>query len=163
MTLFGKKLSEYLRFQWWILALLVVVGLARLALSLGGAPKDTAKWLSVTAVMVLGLLYYSVRVHTSGFGGARHLLGLLLIQQIVAQAVIILGIAIAVTTGQDNIFSIPEYRPPMGGVEGRTWNHALGHLVIGVFVLSLVGWLVGSGILALTRKATAGARGGTPA
>lgn len=161
MTVFGKKLSEYLRFQWWILALLLVVGLARLALSLGGAPKDTAKWLSVTAVMVLGLLYYSIRLHTSGFGGARHLLVLLLIQQAVAQAVIILGIAIAVTTGQDNIFSIPEYAPPAGGVEARTWAHALGHLVVGVFALSLIGWLIGSGILALTRKAMAGPPGRT--
>jgi hypothetical protein len=38
---FGKQVSEYLRFQRVWLALLAAIGLARLALSLGGLPDRT--------------------------------------------------------------------------------------------------------------------------
>ena len=51
------------------LILVLVVGLARLGLSLAGVPTATVKFVSLT-VLLLGLIYYSVSVHTSGFG--RH-------------------------------------------------------------------------------------------
>jgi hypothetical protein len=160
MTIFGKNLWEYIRFQKVILGLIVVVALARLALSLAGVPNSSAKWLSVSAVSLLGLLYYAVRVHTRGFGSYRHLLPLLGIQNLTTQLLIVGAIALAIFTGQDNIYSAPEYS---GGVDGKTWSHASAHLVLGTIVLTLIGWLVASGIMFVTKKvAPATTKGGEP-
>lgn len=151
MTIFGKSLSEYIRLQKVFLALIVVVGLARLGMSLAGVPNSTAKWLSLSAMLLIGLLYYSVRVHTSGFGSYKQLLPVLLLQGLTAQLIIIAGIAIAIFTQHDNIFSAPEYS---GGADGKTWFHAGSHLVLGLTVGPLLAWLVGSIIMFVTKKVT---------
>jgi hypothetical protein len=75
---------------------------------------------------------------------------LIVIQSVLAQAIIIAGIVIAIVTHRDNIFSAPEYS---GGGDGKTWLHAGAHLVFGVIVGSLLAWLVGSVILFVTKKA----------
>ena len=149
MTIFGKRLSEYVAFSKSFLGLILIVGIARLALSLGGVPNSTAKWLSITAVMWIGVLYYSIRVHTTGFGSYKQLLVICVLQNLVAQAVIISGIVLAIFTGTGNIFSAPEYA---FGSDGKTWLHLGAHLVVGTTVGSLLPWLIGSGILSATRK-----------
>ena len=156
MTIFGKSLSEYAKFQKAFLGLILVVGLARLVLSLGGVPNTTVKWLSITAVSLIGLLYYSVRVHTSGFGSYKQLLPILAIQSLWTQAISFVAIAVAIFTRKDNIFTAPEYS---GGADGKTWLHAGMHLIVATIVLSLLGWLVGSGIMFITKKVTAGDKG----
>lgn len=156
MKIFGKSLSEYYRFQKVILGLIVVVGLGRLVLSLAGVPNSSAKWLSITGVVLIGLIYYSVRVYTTGFGTYKHLLPLLAIQSILAQAIIILAIALAIFTGTDNIYSSPEYS---GGVDGKTWLHAGAHLVFGTIAFTLVGWGLGSLIMFVTKKVSPRGRG----
>jgi hypothetical protein len=147
--MFGKPLSEYIAFAKVFLVLIVIVGVARLGLSLAGIENATVKWLSISVVSLLGLVYYSIRVHTSGFGSYKQLLALIVIQSIIAQAIIIAGIVIAIFTGRHNIFSAPEYS---GGGDGRTWLHAGAHLVFGVIVGSLLGWLIGSVIMFVTKK-----------
>jgi hypothetical protein len=57
-----------MRFESWFLILILLVGRARLIMSLAGVPNSTAKFFSLTVVFLLGMLYYSVRVYTSGFG-----------------------------------------------------------------------------------------------
>ena len=150
MTVFGKPLSEYVSFAKVILSLIVIVGLARLALSLAGVENTSVKWLSISIVSLLGLVYYAIRVHTTGFGSYKELLALIVIQSVVAQTIIIAGIVIAIATGRDNIFSAPEYS---GGGDGKTWLHAGAHLVFGIIAGSLLAWLVGSVILFVTKKA----------
>ena len=54
MTIFGKPLSEYVAFAKVFLMLIVIVGMARLALSLAGVENDTVKWLSITVVSLVG-------------------------------------------------------------------------------------------------------------
>ncbi|HYV04287.1 MAG TPA: hypothetical protein VFB82_06870 [Blastocatellia bacterium] len=147
--IFGKPLSAYVAFAKVILLLIVVVGVARLALSLAGVENATVKWLSISIVSLIGLVYYSIRVHTSGFGSYKQLLALIVIQSVVAQTIIIAGIVIAILTGRDNIFSAPEYS---GGGDGKTWLHAGAHLIFGVIVGSLLAWLIGSVILFITKK-----------
>src|SRR5262249_13921556 len=117
-----------------------------------GVENSTVKWLSISVVTLIGLVYFAVRVPTSGFGSYKQLLALIVIQLIVAQAIIIAGIVIAIVTRRDNIFSAPEYS---GGGDGKTWLHAGAHLVFGVIGGSLLAWLVGSVILFVTKKATA--------
>jgi hypothetical protein len=152
MKIFGKTLSEYIVFQKIILILIVVVGVARLGLSLAGVPNSTARWLSITAVMALGMLYCAIRVHTSGFGSYRQLLPLLFIQALLAHLIVIAGILIAMYTGRDNIFSAPEYS---GGGDGKNWLHVLAHLVLGGVLTPVLSWGICSLIMWMTKKATA--------
>ncbi|MEK6303777.1 MAG: hypothetical protein AABO41_23980 [Acidobacteriota bacterium] len=129
--------------------MIVIVGVARLCLSLAGVENATVKWLSISVVSLVGLVYYSIRVHTRGFGSYKQLLVLIVVQSVVAQAIIIAGIVIAIFTARDNIFSAPEYS---GGGDGKTWLHAGAHLVFGVIVGSLLAWLIGSVIMFVTKK-----------
>jgi len=153
MKIFGKSLSDYARFERGFLILILVVGLARLVLSLLGVPNSTAKFLSLTVLFLLGMVYYSVRVYTSGFGSYKQLLPVLALQVILGNCIVIAGIVIAILTGKDNIFSAPEFSP--GRVDGKTWGHVAGHLVA-MIVLPLILWAVGSLIMFATKRLTGG-------
>jgi hypothetical protein len=153
MNIFGKSLSEYMRFESGFLILILVVGLARLGLSLLGVPNSTARFLSLTVLFLLGMLYYSVRVHTSGFGSYKQLLPVLALPVIIGNCIIITGITIAILTAKDNIFSAPEFSPHK--VDGKTWGHAASHVVV-MIVLPLILWGVGSLIMFVTKKLTSG-------
>jgi hypothetical protein len=149
MTVFGKRLSEYVAFAKPFLALILVVGIARLALSLGGVSSSVAKWISITAVMWIGVLYYSIRVHTSGFGSYKQLLPICVLQSVTAQLVIVPAIILAIFTGKDNIYSVPEYAL---GSDGKTWLHVAAHLLVGTTIGPLIAWLVGCVIMFATKK-----------
>jgi hypothetical protein len=153
MTIFGRSISEYYQFAKGILVLIVLVGIGRLALSLGGVPISIAKWLSISVVIWIGVLYFSVRVHTSGFGSYKHLLPIFVLQSLVAQAIIIPAIVLAIFTGSDNIYSVPEYS---FGEDGKTWLHAGAHLLLGTTVGSLIAWIVGCVIMFVTKLVTRG-------
>lgn len=149
MTIFGKRLSEYVAFCKPFLALILIVGIVRLGLSLGGVANSTARWLSITAVIWIGVLYYAIRVHTSGFGSYKQLLPICVLQSLAAQAIIVPGIILAIFTGTDNIYSVPEYA---FGRDGKTWLHVGAHLVVGTTIAPLIGWLVGCVIMFATKK-----------
>ena len=149
MVIFGKRLSEYAAFCRVFLILIAVVGLTRLAMSLGGVPNSTAKWFSMTALAWIGVIYYSIHIHTSGFGSYKQLLPVIALLNITAQVIAIIGIAIAMFTGTDNIFSAPEYA---FGADGKSWLHLGAHVFIGTTFGSLLPWVVGCGVLAITRK-----------
>ena len=152
MKSFGKSLSEYVRFEKGFLILVLVVGVARLLLSTLGVPNATVKFLSLTGVLLLGMIYYSVKVHTSGFGSYKQLLPVLALPIILANLLVVTAIVIAIETGRDNIFTTPEYS---GNVDGKTWGHVAGHLIVMV-VGPLVLWGIGSLIMLLTKKLTGG-------
>lgn len=157
MSIFGKSHSEYFGFQRMVLAVVAAVALLRLALSLAGVPDASVKWLSVSWVGLLGIVYYGVRVHTAGFGSYRQLLPLIVIQNAVMQAIIIGGIALAIGTGQDNIYTAPEFsvdiRTGQSGVDGKNWLHAGGHAMFGLVLGSLIAWGIASLVLLITKKA----------
>lgn len=151
MTIFGKPLSEYFNFAKPVLALVVLVAIARLALSLGGVPNSATKWLSVTVAIWLSLLYFAIRVHTTGFGSYKQLLPICYLLSISAQAVIVPSIILAIVTGHDNIYSIPEN---FFGNDGKTWLHAAAHVFVGGLSLGpLMGWVLGCLIMFITKKA----------
>jgi hypothetical protein len=120
MILFGKRLSDYTAFCRMFLIVIPVIGIGRLALSLGGAPNSTARWLSMTVMAWIAVIYYSVRVHTSGFGSYKQLLPIFALLNLSAQVIAIAGIAIAIFSGNNNVFSSPEFA--FGSTErpGRT-------------------------------------------
>jgi hypothetical protein len=149
MNIFGKPLGEYVRFCRPFILLVAVIGITRLALSLAGAPNATATWFSMTAVAWIGVFYYAVRVHSSGFGTYKHLLPIVALINLTAQAIAIVAIVIAIVTGTNNIFSAPEYA---FGSDGKTWLHVGAHLVVGTTVGTLIPWLTGSLIMFISTK-----------
>jgi len=148
--MFGKSVSQYLSFQKVYLIAIVVVFLVRLALSLAGMPNSTVKWFSVTAVLLLGVLYYGIAVHTRGFGSYKQLLPLALFQSVLAETLVALAIVLGIVTGQDNIYTAPEYS---GGSDGKNWVHVVAHLIVGSVVLPLMSWAISSLVLLVTKRA----------
>ena len=132
--MFGKTVSQYLGFQKVVLAVIVLAWLVRLALSLAGTPNASAKWVSVTAVLLLGVLYYGVAVHTKGFGSYKQLYPLMLFQSLLGEGLVALAIVLAILTSRDNIYTAPEYS---GGGDGKNWVHVVAHLVVGGVILPL--------------------------
>jgi len=154
MTIFGKPLSTYAAFCRTFLILIPLVGLARLGLSLSGTPNSTTRWASMTILMWIAVIYFSVRIHTTGFGSYRQLLVICAMLNLPTQFISILGIVIAIATGTDNVFSAPEFSFGVGG----TWGHVAAHVFIGSIIGSLAYWLIGSIVLAVTRKVAAPSR-----
>jgi hypothetical protein len=145
---FGKKFQEYIHFQRWILILIAAVFVLRLGLSLAGVTFSQARWVSINLVLLVGLMYCSVAVHTRGFGSYKQLFGLLFVQTAFAHALIAVGIILGIVTGIDNIYTAPEVS---GGSSGRSWVHVIAH-VLGMVVLPVFAWLVGSMILFLAKR-----------
>jgi len=145
--IFGKPLSEYVRFQRVFLILIVVVGLARLFASLAGMPNATVRFLSITVIGIVGVFYYGIRVYTTGFGSYKQLLPLIVIQNVVTHGLVIAAIVLARLTHQVNIYSAPEYG---GNVAAR--YHILGHLLVGMVGFSLVAWLIASIVMWVTKR-----------
>jgi hypothetical protein len=148
MMIFGKPLSDYISFAAVFLILVPLVGIIRLGLSLEGMPNQTVRWISMTVVGLIGVVYFAVRVHTSGFGSYKQLLVLVTLQNLASQVVSITGILLSIVTGTGNIFSSPEFS--FGG--GNQWLHLAAHLVIGTTLGSLVPWGIGSLVLLITRS-----------
>src|SRR4029434_4869814 len=104
----GKKVKEYVRFERWILILIVVVFALRLGLSLAGVsnvhypgkfllPRE-AEWVSINLVLLVGILYCAIAVQTRGFGTYKHLFPLLLFQTTLAHWLVGMGIILGIVT-----------------------------------------------------------------
>ncbi len=103
----------------------------------------------MTVVLLVGMVYYGVAVYTKGSGSYKQLYPLMLIQSIVGEGLVALGIVLAIVTSHDNIYTVPEYS---GGGDGKTWLHVGAHLFLGIVVLPLVSWAIGSLIMVVTKK-----------
>jgi hypothetical protein len=153
----GRKFGDYLALQAPVLGLIGLAWALRLALSLAGL-DGAARYASMTTLVLLGPLYYAFQLHRTAFGGYKQLYVLCLIQAVLAELLIGAGIAVGIFTGRDNIFTVPEYYPPSQGgtpmpVDGKTWTHALVHLLAGGFLFfPLVTWLLGALVLFVLRR-----------
>lgn len=150
-AMLGKKVEEYVRFERWILILIVVVFALRLGLSLAGVSNDETEWVSINLVLLVGLLYCAIAVQTTRFGTYRHLFPLLLFQNGIANWLIGMGIILGIVTGHNNIFTAPEHCRACGA-DGLKWTHAFMHIVVAPPLVSLISWLPASAILFVTRK-----------
>jgi hypothetical protein len=156
MLIFGKTLGDYIHFARFFLIATAFVGIVRLTLSLAGVPIDIARWFSINAVGLIALIYFSVRVHTTGFGGYPQLLILLSLELLTGEIIIAGGIMLAWVTGVENIFSAPEF----GGEAFGHATHAATHILLGPTVFALVTWIPASIILFVTKLVVKTPRGG---
>jgi hypothetical protein len=144
-----RSLSDYLAFQAVPLAIVALVGVARLGASLAGIPNADAAWLSMTVVGWAAVFYYGVAVHSRGFGSYRQLLPLVAVQTIVVQTIAVAGIGLAIA-GLPNIYAAPEFSPPFLGTTPSPWAHLVAHLTIGIVAPTLLSWGVASLVLRFT-------------
>jgi hypothetical protein len=151
MTIFGKPLSDYVAFAKVFLILIPLTGLLRLGLSLEGMPNSTVRWFSMTALVIIGIVFFAIRMNMTGFGSYKQLLVVAALQNLLAQLIAIIGIVLAIVTGVGNIFSAPEFS--FGGV--NPWIHLVMHVFVGTTVGSLVPWGIGSVFMAITRRKSA--------
>jgi hypothetical protein len=149
MTVFGKPVAAYVAFSKVVTLAILVVGITRLSLSLSGVPNSTTKWLTMNGVYFFGFIYLAIRVHTTGFGSYKHLLPALVFPSMALHAVAIAGIVIGMITGNDNVFTTPEYA---FGTDGKTLLHVGAHLVIGIPASTVVNWIFGCLVLFITKK-----------
>jgi hypothetical protein len=145
--MFGKSYSDYVRFQTPFLIAIAAVGGVRLLASMAGIADDSVKFASMTVVYFAGVIYYGLRVGRTGFGTYRHILPLVLNQSVVFHTISIIGIALS-ANGFPNVFDKPEFRGPGGSAETTALAHALSHLIVGMTFGTLVGWGLGSAIMA---------------
>jgi hypothetical protein len=101
----------------------------------------------MTVVALMGVFYYGIQVPRTGFGSYRHLLPLAVIQSTLANGIAITGIVIALTTGQQNVFTAPEF----GGGAPNAF-HLFGHVVFGIGIGSLLSWGISSLVMLIARK-----------
>jgi hypothetical protein len=117
LAMFGKKVKEYVRFERWILILIVVVFALRLGLSLAGVPVGgniaaldgnykATEWVSINLVLLVGILYCAIAVQTTGFGTYKHLFPLLLFQATIANWLVGMGIILGIVTGHNNVLRL---------------------------------------------------------
>ena len=109
MSILGRRLSDYVKFCWPFLLLIAMAGATRLALSLGGVPNSTARWFSMTALVWIGVLVYSVRVQLSRFGSYKELLVICALMNLIAQKIAVSKIMLTIFTETNNIFSAPKF------------------------------------------------------
>jgi hypothetical protein len=122
------------------------VGLLRLGQSLVGLPNSITVWFSISAVMIVARVVFSIRVHTTGFGGYRYLFVLFALELLVGETIIAGGIMLTATTGVESIFSAPEF-----GSDISYTAHAMSHLIGGPTLQAFFFWIPGSAILFVTR------------
>src|SRR5215831_15259056 len=67
--MFGKKFSEYIQFERWILILIAAAFVIRLALPLAGASIASTRSVSINIVLLIGLIYCSIAVYSREFCG----------------------------------------------------------------------------------------------
>lgn len=158
--MFGKPFSAYVRFAGLSLAIIAGVALLRLVLGMAGLSPSFGKILSVTYVLLLCALVWSARVHTTGFGSYKQILPVVWLQAATASIVIMAAIALAIFTGQDNIYTVPEFTR---GAPGRNWGHVAGHLIFGCVIGPLFLWALGSLVMLVTKTVSRGPTAQRPA
>jgi hypothetical protein len=149
MTVFGKPFSEYVRFTCYGLYVIAAVTILRLVLSLAGVDNSSARWVSGTVATLACVLVYSAMVHTKRFGSYKQVLPVVWTLSMTLSVIVALAVVLGIVTGQDNIFTAPEFS---GGQDGKNWGHVFAHVVLGAVVAPLVLWGVGSLVLLVTRK-----------
>ena len=147
--MFGHKIGEYIRFQRWILALIVLVFAVRLGASLAGRPNEEIRWISMSAVGAVALIYVAVAVHTKRFGSYKQLFGLLLISECP------LSHSDCVSDSPWHCLPVrTTYSPLPSTLAARTERTGCMFwlTLLGGFLNAVVGWLFGWLILLITRK-----------
>jgi hypothetical protein len=129
------------------IALIAVIGVARFALDRYGLPKDIVKYVSMSAVMTVGIVYFGIisATHKDRLKSAY----LVILPYMIVE---VLALSYTWVTGIRTIFHVPEY-----SFESTIRVHTIGHLIGGLtweplslFVAMEVVWAIYTGVRRLT-------------
>jgi hypothetical protein len=155
--MFGRSLAYYLRLQAPVLIAIAIVFFIRLLMSAVGVPDSAGRMLSITFVLIMALPYYAILAKREGLG-FRHLFAMCFVQGLFSQTLVALAIVLAMFTGYDNIYTIPDFYAGGQGatpmpVDGKNWMHAAAHVFFaGALIIPLASWAVTSLLLVIVRR-----------
>ncbi len=149
MKIGGHRMREHLRLLAPFFAFIAAVWLIRMTLWSAGAPAWLVRLVSVTVATALSIMLTAFLMHWRGFGSYANMVlaGFLLTAW--SELLIAGAIKLAVVTGTDNVYTLPEYTFPAG--DPRHVEHIRSHLTFGIGVGTLEGAAVGCLLLWLLR------------
>ena len=140
MRVGGRRMREHVRLLLPLFAFLLVVWLLRLLLAAAGASLSVSRVFSVTTASAVAVFLAVLLIHFHGFGGYTNVVTTSLLLNAWSQSLIVIAILVAVVTGTENIYTLPEFSVP--GDDPLHLRHIFGHLT---FMLGL-GTLFGAGV-----------------
>ncbi len=151
MKLFNRPFGEYYQFAKVGVYLLAAMAVIRFVLKpmTGLAYDKVTHFASVTNLMILLMIYFTIRARASGFGSYRDFLGVGTVLGLSWAALTIIGIAVDEFGGIDTYYTDLAH-----GGDQSSWIHMGGHALGGV-VFSLILWGIGSLVnflMSLVRK-----------
>jgi succinate dehydrogenase hydrophobic anchor subunit len=133
-------MREHVRLLLPLFVFLLVVWLLRLLLAAAGASLSVSRVFSVTTASAVAVFLAVLLIHFHGFGGYANVVTTSLLLNAWSQILIVIAILVAVATGTENVYTLPEFSVP--GDDPLHLRHIFGHLT---FMLGL-GTLFGSGV-----------------
>jgi hypothetical protein len=133
-------MRDHVRLLLPLFAFLLVVWLLRLLLAAAGASLSVSRVFSVTTASAVAVFLAVLLIHFHGFGGYTNVVTTSLLLNAWSQILIVIAILVAVVTGTENIYTLPEFSVP--GDDPLHLRHIFGHLT---FMLGL-GTLFGAGV-----------------
>jgi succinate dehydrogenase hydrophobic anchor subunit len=140
MRVGGHRMREHVRLLLPLFAFLLVVWLLRLLLAAAGASLSVSRVFSVTTASAVAVFLAVLLIHFHGFGGYTNVVTTSLLLNAWSQVLIVIAILVAVVTGTENVYTLPEFSVP--GDDPLHLRHIFGHLT---FMLGL-GTLFGAGV-----------------
>jgi hypothetical protein len=141
MKLFNRPLSEYCRFTKVGIYLLALVSVVRFLMKpVFNIPyAEGTHFTSVTILMPILMIVYTIRARSAGLGSYRDLLGIAAALALSTAAFIIVGIAV------DTLGGIETYYTDLAhGGNLNQWLHVGGHILVTGVGFSLILWGIGS-------------------
>jgi hypothetical protein len=141
MKLFNKPFGEYIQFAKVGVYLLALVSVVRFLMKpVFNIPyAEGTHFVSVTILMPILMIVYTLRARSAGMGSYRDLLGIAAALAIPTMAFIILGITVDTLAGIDTYYTDPAH-----GGNLNQFLHIGGHILVTGVGFSLILWGIGS-------------------
>jgi hypothetical protein len=149
MRIGRRGLLEHLRLLGPLFALIGAVWALRMILSAAGATGWLLGIVSMTAAAAACVALAAFLIHIRGFGSYANVVAASLLLSVWGQLLIIVAIIFSVLTGQENIYTAPEFSIP--GDDPLHLRHIVGHLIVSVPIGTLVGAVEGCVVFWLLR------------
>ena len=150
MTISGRSLGEHIRLLTPLFGLIAAVWVLRWSLFHLGLPLSLVRYLSITVIVPVCILLAAVLIHVKRFGGYSNVVLSAVLLVMWSQALIVAAILLAVLTGIDNVYTLPEFSgldPDPNHV-----RHIRGQVTFGIGFESLFGALIGCLFLFMLRR-----------
>jgi hypothetical protein len=149
MRIGRRGLLDHLRLLGPLFALIGAVWALRMILAAAGAPDWLLAIVAVTSAAPVCVLLAAFLIHIRGFGSYPNVVVASLLLNFWGQLLVIAAILFSVVTGQENIYTAPEFSIP--GDDPLHLRHIFGHLIVGTPIGTLVGAAAGCLVLWLLR------------